>query len=749
MTSKKTIQKIAITVFVLMAFSITSLFAVSPNYIGNGMENKRLAVYSPTYKGLSTSEQAVLTDLVSIIRMNLHDYAGFSIIDAQNMERIEQLQIESEDERYDLKSSIRAGKLHYAEYEAFITVSKTGATFSLGLSITNLETGVVFAESIINRIQKISDIEESAVNALTASIVPKLGVELTAMGKYFLSSENTGNISTEQEYSFVAEEIDNLQLSLESINLQLKQYSSSSDQLDQNAIAIKAEIETQRQLTEQRLQIARQREIRLQEQRAKELEELQESQNRSQAANNKIRQISTEVEQAASQLRSQNFSSMTFIEQITVIEKEKKAYLELRDKIKREISKLQSDTEEEYQAHWKDPDDLNNYEPIEIDSSTGRPYSVPRNLLISDNELLYKRLKDEETQTIARIQSQADIQLNEILADISQKETELGALQTLNSLTTPGLFQVNSFNMSKSEWNASVQIGNNHVSYYKENITIPFNLISSAVDGKIFSASDMDGTNGRAAYTEYRDTATAYESMFRMGVPFVYLEADFTIKPMDKKHPSSYILFIHAYRLYYTNGQKLIRSFTPAKGTVAITLEPAYDIRTDAELAEEIRQRQEIARRAEWKEEVQELTDYYTKYNLSLGPAYFSVINNIGVNFSFDLDMFANGYFAMDLAAGGGFTNSDDFQSQVLMGYGFYKFLPFEHPTDVFWQYEAGFLGVNDYFGPGLGIGVGCDIPLPIEDETIFGITIKYDVLWAFGFGFTDSLSLSIGLFVP
>ena len=325
------------------------------------MQGKRLAVYDPEFKNLTNGEKAYLEDLVLLFRVYLRDYAGFDIIDVQNLNKIQALQAESESSKYDDKTAIIAGKLQFAEYEAFITVTKTGNAYSLHLSITDLTKQNAFAEDIVKNIKKITDVSDVGVRKLIAKIVPKTGVQLTSMGKYSLQVESLDNISIEQELNFAKQEEKNLEDTLKKLNKELSNFSLSDKSSDLDSVAHKAQLEVDRELAQHRLRITQQNAERLQQQRNNEIKEKAKDAERSIELREKISLLSDDVEKVAHEIKIQKFDSLSFFEQIKVIEKEKKAYLELKDKIESEVQNLYINMEKEYEKQKIDINDITQY----------------------------------------------------------------------------------------------------------------------------------------------------------------------------------------------------------------------------------------------------------------------------------------------------------------------------------------------------------------------------------------------------
>lgn len=566
-----------ILIFFLIFFSSFSFLFSSSYYIGKGMQGKRLAVYDPEFKNLTNGEKAYLEDLVLLFRVYLRDYAGFDIIDVQNLNKIQALQAESESSKYDDKTAIIAGKLQFAEYEAFITVTKTGNAYSLHLSITDLTKQNAFAEDIVKNIKKITDVSDVGVRKLIAKIVPKTGVQLTSMGKYSLQVESLDNISIEQELNFAKQEEKNLEDTLKKLNKELSNFSLSDKSSDLDSVAHKAQLEVDRELAQHRLRITQQNAERLQQQRNNEIKEKAKDAERSIELREKINLLSDDVEKVAHEIKIQKFDSLSFFEQIKVIEKEKKAYLELKDKIESEVQNLYINMEKEYEKQKIDINDITQYKVAE--KSGGVPTEGAKQIRIKKNKEIYNSLLAQTKENEKKLRNQSKI--NEILNDIEKKEKEIKKTQTLNSFTDQNLLEVEEYDGEKKSWTANVKIILDGKIFIQDSFDIKFNNLTRAINKKSYFPDDMSGKNLSRldSYNSYIDDVETYDSLFRMGTPLAFLELDISVEPLSKDNPSSYSIKILEYRLKATTTKKIIASGFSNKSEI-LSLKPAYDMRT-------------------------------------------------------------------------------------------------------------------------------------------------------------------------
>ena len=569
-------KKILICFFITLGL-ITSIFA-DGYYVGKGMSGKRLAIHEPEFKNINSNDTVYLYDLVFILRTYFHDYAGFDMVDVQNQETIQKLQAKSESSKYDDKTALAAGKLQFAEYEAFVSVSKAGSAYSLSLNITDLTTMKIVASSIVKNINKVTDIDSVGVRTLMLDIIPKIGVQLSAMGRYSLSGNKTDNLTTEQELDFAKQEEKALQDSLEKLNTELTNFSKTDTDMD--AIAKKAQLEVDKQLAEKRLAIAQEKTARLIEQKEKEEKEKIKASERSQEVNKRITSLSNDVENVAAEIRNKKFKSLSYAEQILVIEKNKKAYLELRDKIEEEIKTLYTDANKEYNERKINIDDVTQYRKAEL--SNGVPLENAKNIKAQQNLELYNSLMSVAKKNEEEIRSKTLV--SDILKEIEGKQTALSKSQIINSLEETSLLSVGEYDGKQKAWIGSVKINKDGNVLITDSFPIYFNDLSKALGGTSYSQEEMDGKSNYKKYTSYLDDVETYDSLFRMGTPLVNLAVELVVKPLSKEKPSGYSITISKYTLKATTTKKVVLTKKVTDVTSEFYSKPVYDLRTKEEL---------------------------------------------------------------------------------------------------------------------------------------------------------------------
>ena len=556
---------------------ITSIFA-DGYYVGKGMSGKRLAIHEPEFKNINSNDTLYLQDLVSTLSTYFHDYAGFDMVDVQNQEKIKKLQAKSESNQYDYTTSLSAGKLQFAEYEGFVTVSKAGSVYSLSINITDLTTMKIIAPAIIKNISKITDVDTVGVRNLMMDIIPKIGVELTAMGRYSLSGNKNDNFTIDQEVNFAKQEEKSLQLSWDKLNSELKNLSKTDTDID--SVARKAQLEVDMQLAEKRLAMVQEKTLRLIEQQEKEFKEKIKASERSQEVNKRITSLSNDVENIAAEIRNKKFTNLSYSEQILVIEKNKKAYLELRNKIEEEIISLYSDANKEYNDRKIDVNDVSQYRKGEL--SNGIPMQSAKNIKIQKNTELYNSLMNEAKKNEEDLRNKT--QVSNILNDIQEKEIVLSKPQIISSLEDISLLSIGDYDGKEKAWPCSVKIRNGGKDLITDSFQIYFNDLSKALGGTVYSVEEMEGKSKFEKYNSYLDDVETYDSLFRMGTPLVFLDAEVIVTPLGKDNPSGYSISVSKYVLKATTSSKIITTVRRSNLSSQFYSVPAYDLRTQEEL---------------------------------------------------------------------------------------------------------------------------------------------------------------------
>ena len=199
MCKKPINHRIAVLGIAALAF----LFAPQPAqasgfWTGNGGRDIRLAVLEPEGRGLSESEQWMLSLIQSSITGDFNKFSAMTIIDRQNLERIFAEWKESMSGAYSDEGRIRIGQLANASHILTGTITQTPTALMLEFSVTDVTSGQRTASYSPRPVSPLALENLSAVKEASADLLRQLGVTLTVAGLEELKRvPNTARIQAE------------------------------------------------------------------------------------------------------------------------------------------------------------------------------------------------------------------------------------------------------------------------------------------------------------------------------------------------------------------------------------------------------------------------------------------------------------------------------------------------------------------------------------------------------------------------
>ncbi|GHV83277.1 hypothetical protein AGMMS50212_06170 [Spirochaetia bacterium] len=184
-------MKKSITIVGLLALSLP-LYAADL-YTGDGGRGIRLAIAAPAGKNLAADEAWLPFYVQGMLTGNFNKYSAMTIIDRQNMDKVEGEQNLSLSGNFSDADYIKIGNLTNAQYILAGSLEKLrGDAFSVQLSITALETGTVRA-SFTKTCTAAELRGGTVINEAGADLLAKMGVQLTGTGKRELQTGTTAN----------------------------------------------------------------------------------------------------------------------------------------------------------------------------------------------------------------------------------------------------------------------------------------------------------------------------------------------------------------------------------------------------------------------------------------------------------------------------------------------------------------------------------------------------------------------------
>lgn len=730
-----------------MLLSAFSLLSASDYYTGRGKEDKSFFMLEPVMKNVDAGDRAWLPSAISSpLKSSLKMFTGMTPVNFENTAKIQDIQKKVESGAYDAsRAVIEAGKLQDADYGVFVTVTKTGSTYQLAVSLTNLTTGREEATCSINNVAKATDLQETAINAAIIKLAPQLGVKLTALGLYTLSNSSDGSL--DEQIALAKQEAASYQATIDALNKELQGLNTASAMTEQEALAKKAAAETEKQLYEQRQLAAQQKAARLLEQKQKADLEAQAATARSDDATRKLGQLSSEAENIAARVRARQMAEMNASDRITVIENKKAAYMKIVQQVQDEEDAYWDQANIDYNAGYVDPDDPANYPPAYYkDGIFNQDY---RQMLINENEQLRLALINETNNNISAAHAATDetlaTLLNEIRSDLKALST---TTFTLSSLEYPEIFNISSYDPNNYAWYADL------------NFTI-FNqscqIVSTLLTYEDVTGEPLPQFKTRQDFDDYAATYDIYDAMFRMGTPFLTLEMTYTIEPDDDAHPSCYFICMKDYSLSRTTDGKLLKRSDLSSEQLSLQYYPITDMRTTGETitvseTREEEKRQETAKaekkaRQEEKERkaAQRELDYYLQPELGMGPGIWGALTyttgaGSGIGFDAGVDLKFPG-FSLNMGAHSIPTEAD--RTIVSLDFG----LLFEHEKNLLGKKCFPYWGLQ--LGPAFYTFTDAS---NASDVTISGITMNTSSSYSSAnddMGVCFSLAGNFGIFFP
>lgn len=631
---------------------------------GSFAAGKRIAVFNPSAEGLSSDEKNWLPSSVRRrFEANFNDYTDFQLIEIQNEAEIKNLQKKAESSAYDQNSSIALGKLVSAEYALFATITKAGGKYILSANITNLSTGIRLSSVSIDGVSDCTKLFEgagSSVNNATVKICADVGVILSAVDKYILLKGD--KLSDDEEIRMTKQEIEAYTKRKSELEKQIKQIALSSE-LD--ADTKKAKLEAERIMLEQQEKIARDRIARLEQAREQLAQDQIEQQKRTDEQRKRISEVAAETEKKAEELRKKTLETLPVGAQIAVIEAKKQALLEIRNNVKAQRDIIISMAQEEYEAECAKID----AEPLrkgELDSN-GKMLNEVRQRRENKKKKLKAEIEQRAKDDIAELRKTTENQENELLKAIDADREVLKTRRTISSLTDERISFIGNYAGEKYEWDATASFYIGDVCIFTKKAPVPYQTLTNKMPVK---ASDLENTN----YDDYLDTVDLYDYMFRRKVPVISLEMDYYVEALDDSRPSEYKIVVTEARYMDTKFNKPIMKCDFAQKNFNFIINPAVDIRTEAEKKVKLDNAGKGSK-TKANEDSQKISGNKTK---NTEPAQKTASVDKGRSF---------------IGGMAGFPQCNDI-SKGLLGFGFdtYALVAFPFSPNLFWQLDCGFL---------------------------------------------------------
>ncbi|BDC97223.1 hypothetical protein TRSA_23220 (plasmid) [Treponema saccharophilum] len=534
-----------------LSFAQTLVFAVDNGYfIGDGGKGRRVLFHTSTIEN-GKKEDNYIPNLIK--RRLIDDFVSFSninVIDSDEKTTIINLQKDSENEYYSGENPIELGKAIQAESYIKLVSHRMKNSISLSATITNIETGATEG-SFSSQFYSDNEFLEKVHGEATEKLLETLGVKLTAAGKRILkygSVSQTTATATESEENLKAIKAELARIEKEQMDMLKKNTTEIGRE------AMRARIEIQKATLIQQQKNEEQRLARLLEDEKRKAEEERISKERSAEAQKKIIDLSKEIEEKAAKIRSQKIENMTILQQIEIIENEKQVLLANEKEIEKSISLFNENQDaicnKEIAERKKRP-----LRTAEKDAS-GNMTSEAKKLLESDIEqitLKHQKIKiDNENQLRESAKSSQENLREKIIKDLEKLESNKVTVDSLQDIDC--CFRVGNYDGSQNAWLYNLSFIFAGIEIFSEQGTLNYNEITG---NSVPSIEEKD------KYNEYLDNVEAYDSFFRLNVPYIRVVLAYSIKAADVKRPSEYIVSVDSVKFINLQNNKTIRTNSP------------------------------------------------------------------------------------------------------------------------------------------------------------------------------------------
>lgn len=427
-------------------------------------------------------------------------------------------------------------------------------SITLSAQIIDIEKNITKASTSISIDETLTpSILENKIRVIVNTLFEQMKVK---------KSNNT-ETSLDSDIKALALEIEKRDSTISDLDAQINSLSQSdlsSDEIKRESLRLESEkskLLIKQDIDRQKLERARQDSERL-------LQEQELAKNRSSELNMTIEKQKKEYEQKALSLRNKKLENLSTYEQINIIEEKKQAILDIRSNTELQIhtmkNKIISDRDFDIgkvnDREWKKTELNANQEPIER-AKKEREKEID---LIRTNAAA-EIVKIEKEQRATTVDSE-----NKIIKEINSNYKILAKSQVISSLDDSSLMRIGNYNGEEKGWIASVNIIFGSQIVHSVDILLPYKVITNKFP--------------KYGTSEYDDTVEEYDSYFRMNVPVIYAEIDYTVNPMTTDSPSSYIINLKKIRIYRIDTGKKIYSKSFSKVSEIYKSLPVIDIRT-------------------------------------------------------------------------------------------------------------------------------------------------------------------------
>ena len=529
----------------LLCASVVSAFSADSGYfIGDGGSGKRVLVYSSKLENGKSSDEWIVEKVKRDFISDFVNYSNIDVIDFGEKATVMKLQRDSEAAYYSAENPLELGKAISAKSYIKLVCTKKESSYSLAATITNIETGRTEG-SFTSPFYSEGDFVTKAHGEAAAKLLEALGVNLTAAGKRLLQY---GSISNSVEDA--AENLETYKAELARLEKeQAALMKNRSSEIDKEAE--KARIEVQKATLLQQKKNEEERLSRLRDDEKRKQEETQLAKERSAESQKKIVALSKEIEEKAAKIRQQKVDNMTALQMIDVIEGEKQVLLANEKSIDSNIAAFNA---EQDRLCEKETKERKSQKPRKTEiNADGSLNDVGKQILESDLESIrnkYINLKQKNENQLRTSAKQSEENLKEkIYSDIKNLESKSFTTDSIQGSDV--YFRVGSYDGSSNAqgWNYTLSFVFGGKTIFSTNGLLKYENITGKPVPSYPSANASNREAKVRAYNDYQDDVEAYDSFFRMNVPYIRAVLTYSVKSSGVDKASEYIVYVNSISL--------------------------------------------------------------------------------------------------------------------------------------------------------------------------------------------------------
>lgn len=537
------------------------IFSIDGGYFfGDGGKGNRVLIYTSTIENGKNEDEWISQKIKRDLINDFVNYSNIDVIDFSEKDTILKLQKDSESAFYSDENPLELGKAIQAKSYVRLVSTKHRDSFSLSATITNIETGKIEGSFSSKQFSE-SDFVTQAHGEAAAVLLEQLGVQLTAAGKRMLQYGTFSRTAAESEENLETYKAEIVRLEKEQAEL-LKNRSTEIDVEAQNA-----RLEVQKHILLQQKSNEEERLARLYEDEKRKSEEERLSKERSEEQQKKIAQLSFEIEQKAAKIRQKKLEDMPILQQIDVIEGEKQILFLNEQAILQNLAAFNAEQEKscnaEIEQRKKQPPRTNEMNPDGSLNETGRL------VLESDVEAIRQKyakiISDNQRRMDESAGKSQEILRKKIIDDIHILENKQYTADSLLQSDSV-YFRVGNYDGSQKSggWNYALSFFFAGNAVYATTGLLSYSDITGLPVPKYPSGKDPKRAEKIKVYNDYQDNVEAYDSFFRLNVPYIRAVLTYSVKACDIKNASHYTIEIDSIEFFNVQNNALIAKTKPS-----------------------------------------------------------------------------------------------------------------------------------------------------------------------------------------